>query len=105
MKELEQMPLDPTGESIPVDCEVSKPTEHYLEDIQDSEQSFVILNCCKDCGEELNRSVVLTGKSIKKNWTKIVLGSGLNTKKCPNGCRSTFSDININTKLKIIEAC
>lgn len=54
---------------------------------------FVIVVRCKDCGEELNRSVRLTAK----DYTQAVLSAPLNTKPCPNGCRSTASDCNANT--------
>lgn len=55
---------------------------------------------CKDCGKELNRSVPFEAK----DEAKIRFSSGLAAGPCPNGCRSTFSDLNINTKLEIIES-
>ena len=54
---------------------------------------FIIVIECKDCGRELNRSNTLTAK----DYTSVVLSAPLNTKPCPNGCRSTASDCNANT--------
>jgi hypothetical protein len=55
---------------------------------------FVIVVECGNCGAELNRSVPLTAKE----YTMAVLMGPLNTRSCPNGCRSTFSDLNLNTR-------
>lgn len=74
-----------------------------LEDVKNSDDIFVILLKCAGCGIELNRSKVMTGKEIYKSWTSIVITSGFNAGSCSNGCRSTFSDLNINTKLEIVK--
>lgn len=55
---------------------------------------FIIVVECADCKAELNRSRPLT----KKDYTLAVLSGPLVTKPCPNGCRSTFSDCNLNTR-------
>jgi len=54
---------------------------------------FIIVVKCSDCGAELNRSKPLT----KKEYTTAVLLCPIMTERCPNGCRSTFSDCNLNT--------
>lgn len=58
----------------------------------------VVLRCA-DCGHELNRTIAMTEQDIKRNWARLCIGSGLVAGKCPNGCSSTFSDCNINTKM------
>ena len=54
---------------------------------------FVIVILCKDCQRELNRSKPIT----RKEYTEAVMSGPLCTKPCPNGCRSTYSDMNMNT--------
>lgn len=55
---------------------------------------FVLVLNCADCGAELNRSRVITARE----YTQAVLTGPLCTKPCPRGCRSTFSDMNMNTR-------
>jgi len=55
---------------------------------------FIIVVKCADCGAELNRSRPLT----KDNYTQAVILGPIMTPACPNGCRSTFSDCNLNTR-------
>ena len=83
----------------------SLPVKEGLEfdSIKDSDAPHVILMKCADCRHEMNRTRVMTGKEISANWLMIAMGSPLNAGKCPNGCRSTFSDCNMNTDL-VIEA-
>jgi hypothetical protein len=56
--------------------------------------TFIIVVKCADCAAELARSNPLT----KEQYTMAVLSAPLITKPCPNGCRSTWSDCNINTR-------
>lgn len=57
----------------------------------------VLILQCNDCGLELNRSNPLTDEEVPK----AKLFSGFAAGPCPNGCRSTFSDLNLNTKIVI----
>lgn len=51
---------------------------------------------CADCGRVLN-----TAEHVPESAkSKVALSSGLAAGECPNGCRSTFSDLNLNTKLE-----
>jgi hypothetical protein len=54
---------------------------------------FIIVVKCADCGVELNRSNPLT----KADYTMAVLSAPICTGSCPNGCRATFADCNLNT--------
>lgn len=54
---------------------------------------------CTDCGTELNRSHPFK----PEEEGTIRLTSGLVAGKCPKGCRSTFSDLNLNTDLEIVD--
>lgn len=54
---------------------------------------------CADCGKELNRSIPFE----KQDEAKVRMTSGFAAGPCPEGCRSTFSDLNINTRVKIVE--
>ena len=61
------------------------------------EGQFVLVLECRDCGKELNRSMPIT----KKQYTRATLAGPLTTGPCPNGCRSTFSDLNMNTTQRV----
>ena len=74
-----------------------------LVDIAESDELYKLVLLCNDCGKQLNETSEMSGKEIKNLWTDMVLASGLVTGKCPNGCRSTYSDLNINTKLRIVK--
>jgi len=60
-----------------------------------SEQKYVLVLRCRDCGAELNRTHPLT----KQETSHARVASGFAGRPCPNGCRSTFSDLNINTRI------
>ena len=50
---------------------------------------------CHDCGAVLNTAV-----NVPEDKKQIVnISSGFAARSCPNGCRATFSDLNINTDL------
>lgn len=50
---------------------------------------------CHDCGHELNRAVGVP----ENERTQVAISSPLVAGRCPNGCRSTFSDCNLNYDL------
>lgn len=54
---------------------------------------------CRDCHAELNR----TNPFPDSDEAQVRLSSGLAAGQCPNKCRSTFSDLNLNTTLEITE--
>jgi hypothetical protein len=58
---------------------------------------------CRECSTELNSSIPMHGDEIRRNWTSISMGSAFCAGRCPKGCRPTFSDLNINTRLAIFE--
>lgn len=62
------------------------------------ETLWTALLTCRDCGQELNRaeSVPQNSKAAVNVTSAHVAGQ------CPNGCRSTFSDFNINTEIEWI---
>ena len=64
------------------------------------ERKVILVLSCADCEKELDRTDPLT----KKQATMARVASGLNSVKCPNGCRSTFSDCNWNTRITEIQA-
>lgn len=66
-----------------------------------NECQFVMVLLCADCRTELNRTIQLSADELTKLNT---LSSAFAAGKCPNGCRSTFSDLNINTELVIHDA-
>ena len=71
-----------------------------LHDVTD-QGKYVVRLRCKDCGHELNSTSEMTGAQINANWATLAIGSALVAGKCPKGCRSTFSDCNINTEMVI----
>ncbi len=56
---------------------------------------------CADCGGQLNVTSELSKQELREAWTHLCFSSGLVAGKCPKGCRSTFSDCNINTRLVV----
>jgi len=56
---------------------------------------------CADCGGQLNVTSEFSKKELREAWTHLCFSSGLVAGKCPKGCRSTFSDCNINTRLVV----
>ena len=68
------------------------------------DETYEVLLLCADCKAEMNRTRGMTGAEIKQHWLKLVMGSGFNAGKCKHGCRSTFSDLNINTDLVIVRS-
>lgn len=50
---------------------------------------------CRDCGQELNRSIPFE----EADKGKVIMTSGFAAGACPRGCRSTFKDLNINTEV------
>ena len=67
------------------------------------ERWYVVRLKCRDCGAELNSTTAMTGNQLLANWGKLVIGSALVCKSCPNGCRATLKDININTEIVITQ--
>lgn len=65
------------------------------------EGRYVVRIKCRDCGTEINSTKEMTGNQVLANWGKLVISSGLVSRSCPNGCRATFSDCNINTDMVI----
>jgi hypothetical protein len=54
---------------------------------------------CADCGEELNRTLPFPPEAE----AKIRMTSALAAGPCPKGCRSTFTDMNINTRIEMLD--
>lgn len=52
---------------------------------------------CRDCGEVLNETIPFPEEDIGK----VMISSGGAAGPCPRGCRSTFSDLNLNTKCEV----
>lgn len=55
---------------------------------------------CRDCGKELNRTIPFP----EADESRVMISSGLAAPPCPNGCRSTCEDLNLNTTLEIMDA-
>ena len=64
------------------------------------ERKVILVLSCRDCEKELDRTEPLT----EKQAAMARVASGLNSAKCPNGCCSTFSDCNWNTRITEIQA-
>ena len=60
----------------------------------------ILILKCADCGTELNRTVPLANDEVYK----AKINSAFAGRQCPNGCRFTFKDLNINTRIEEIEA-
>lgn len=71
-----------------------------FENMKDKEK-YQVLIICSECRSKITESKQMTGKEIKDSWTMIVMGSPLNTGRCPKCKYSTFSDCNMHTDLKI----
>ena len=66
-------------------------------------RKFEVRMTCFQCGESLNKTKAMDYKKIQNEWTGIVMSSGFNSGRCPKCKSSTFSDLNIHTKLKIYD--
>lgn len=55
---------------------------------------------CRDCETELNR----TDPFPDEDEGRVVISSAFAALSCPKGCRATFKDMNINTRLVIVDA-
>ena len=61
-----------------------------------SEKLWRAVLLCAECGHLLN-----TAEHVPEGEkARVALFSGLAGGSCPNGCRSTFSDMNLNTRLE-----
>ncbi len=60
------------------------------------EDLWTAILTCADCGHELNRARHVPEWEKSRVSVSSALAAGL----CPNKCRSTWSDCNINTNLK-----
>lgn len=67
------------------------------------EGTYVVQVLCGDCRAVLLESVDIIGDELKDAWSNLVLTKGFNTPKCKQGCRSTYSDFNINSDMTIVE--
>lgn len=64
---------------------------------------YVLHVLCQECGRHLNQSKPMEASKMVSRWNLIIIGAPLQTKPCAQGCRSTESDMNANTKLEIRE--
>jgi len=69
----------------------------------DPDKTYKLVVTCGGCGHQLNESVDMTGKDMKRRWAFLIMGGPLCHGSCPNGCRPTFSDCNLRTKQEIVE--
>ncbi len=65
--------------------------------------TFEVRLLCHDCKTQLNVTTPLNAEKLQSEWSQLVLTSGFNAGSCPKGCRSTFSDLNINTDMAIVD--
>lgn len=68
------------------------------------DKEYKILVKCADCGAIMNETVPIKGEELKSKWSQLVITAPFNIRQCKNGCRSTFSDLNLNHDLVIVEA-
>lgn len=68
------------------------------------DRKFKMLLLCADCRAEMNSTTEMTAREVEDEWMKLALGSALVAGRCPKGCRATFSDCNINTRLVLVDA-
>jgi len=71
---------------------------------KDDETLYQVEAVCATCEAIIDTSRKITGKDLHKHWTMIVMGAGFSNGACPKGCKPTFTDLNIHTKLRIIRA-
>lgn len=79
-----------------------KESSAYIEYEQiEDDKNYQLKILCRDCNSELNSTKTMSGEELKRHWGQLVTSSALVSESCKSGCRSTFSDCNINTDLKI----
>ncbi len=69
-----------------------------------NEQRFYFRLTCAECGALLNTSHEVGGSRVMKLYSGLALASPLMAGSCPRGCRPTFSDCNLRTRMEIIDA-
>jgi len=67
-------------------------------------REFIVRCRCRDCGTILNTSVPMTKEKLDEAWMRLILSMPLVAGVCPNKCRSTFSDCNLNVKTEVVDA-
>ena len=60
----------------------------------------ILILRCADCGAELNRTKPVTANEADRARIHSAFAAG----RCPHGCRSTFTDLNINTRIEEVAA-
>ena len=70
-------------------------------EVIEKDRQYEVHLCCGDCLHQLNSVSAMSGEDLSKRWTGLVTSSGFVAGNCPNGCRATYSDLNINTKLLV----
>ena len=64
---------------------------------------FVFKLSCSACGAQLNQSHQVLGVHVRTLYQGLAMSAPLNSGVCPAGCRPTFSDCNLRTKLEILD--
>lgn len=65
---------------------------------------YIVKVLCGGCESVLVESIELSGDDLKDSWANLVMTKGFNTPRCDKGCVPTFSDLNINSEMRIEEA-
>ena len=75
-----------------------------INDIANSQDEFVLRMICSEegCEQVLAETSPMTGEDLNKEWGRLILSAGFNTRKCPDGHPATFSDLNVHSKSRIL---
>jgi hypothetical protein len=73
-----------------------------MKNIKDA--TFMVRLNCRDCGALLNETRPMTFEEFSKDYGLLSMAAGFNSGNCPNECRSTFSDLNLNFNMTIMDA-
>jgi hypothetical protein len=59
---------------------------------------------CRDCGHTLNHTTVFENlKALQDAYIHLCFTGPMLAGCCPNGCRSTFSDLNLNARMVFVD--
>lgn len=71
---------------------------------QVEEAEFIVRLLCCECERLLQETMRMSWEKIEKERNHLALTAPFVTGDCPNGCRPTFVDLNLNADMRIIDA-
>lgn len=94
----------PTGKNSGISIHLynfDKPLTPEEELINSFPKDYMIKLVCDNCKNIVNESHHFSAYKIRKDWSTIVMGRGLNTPPCKKCKNTTYPDLNMSNEIKI----